>query len=460
MTRLFLKLGQVHISSLQSKINKTLDHIFNNFPRPDQLNIIIRFLSDQSQSINEKSKIYVLAFLIRLSEKMDSIECLPRDEHQFQLALMKLISWTADPKSQELRRYSREALVSLIQVNRQRLNCSLYQLPKTYQDAAFQLINSKHGTNSNSTYSSFNNITNSTSPFFRNGSIYKSLNDCGPDLVDHFDETENLNPEEIYNSLLRTTDEIQKYKFDSLADKLSTESWNLSSSPSLDVVKKKEVIIKKMSTSQLETCLKPSSSNLLSSLLKLSSTDLNQNLSNMSASSTPSVKLETDQITNLNGTSGDDGKNIDSNIIKELKAVSNDCEAMKTKLNKLIASIHDEEDLNLSQYFYELLEVLFYNMISNENSSIRILCLKVICELLIRQPDLFNDYINLTVSKLLEASKDHEKEVQRCSESAVSLAAAIFSQKVCLDILQNIIKSSDFAVNQVAIKLLTKVSKL
>ena len=133
MTRLFLKIGSDTLGSIQSRILKTFELIRDSFSCEDQFIVIIRFLSDQTQTPNVKVKTAVLQYLINLIPLMDSndINFNSRNNHEIQLSLMKIISWTADPKSSELRRISQEVIVDLYNLNCGDMSLIINALPKT-----------------------------------------------------------------------------------------------------------------------------------------------------------------------------------------------------------------------------------------------------------------------------------------------------------------------------------------
>jgi CLIP-associating protein 1/2 len=70
----------------------------------------------------------------------------------------------------------------------------------------------------------------------------------------------------------------------------------------------------------------------------------------------------------------------------------------------------------------------------------------------------FQNYIELTILRILEASKDSEKEVIRAAEGAAGTAAAVLPPEQCLKILKSVIKTGESPMNIAAIKMLTKVS--
>lgn len=133
MTRLFLKAGSDTLGSIQTRINKTFELIRESFPIDHQFDVIMRLLSDQTQTLNTKVKLAVLQYLSKLIFQMDSAEFAYNraNSHDIQTALMKIISWTADIKSSELRKISQDTIVDLYNLNSSEMTLYINALPKT-----------------------------------------------------------------------------------------------------------------------------------------------------------------------------------------------------------------------------------------------------------------------------------------------------------------------------------------
>lgn len=135
MTRLFLKVGSDTLGSIQTRILKTFESIRESFPIDHQFNVIMRLLSDQTQTLNTKVKIAVLQYLNKLIFRMDSSEFTynRHNNHDIQTALVKIVSWTADIKSSDLRKISQETIVDLYNLNSAEMNPYLNGLRKKYE---------------------------------------------------------------------------------------------------------------------------------------------------------------------------------------------------------------------------------------------------------------------------------------------------------------------------------------
>merc|ERR1712038_1263508 len=61
------------------------------------------------------------------------------------------------------------------------------------------------------------------------------------------------------------------------------------------------------------------------------------------------------------------------------------------------------------------------------------------------------------ILKVLQAHKDPEKDVVRAAEACAATMASLLPSEMVVRVLNPIIKTGDFPVNQAAIKMLTKV---
>ncbi|XP_022240538.1 CLIP-associating protein 1-B-like isoform X6 [Limulus polyphemus] len=218
LTRLFVKSGTDTVTSVQTKIKKTLDLIRDSFPSDDLFHIIIRFLNDPTQTPNNKVKMTVLHFLHSLLRIMDPNE-FSSSSHETKQAITKIISWTADPKNNDLRKFAQDVIIGLFNVNTPEFSMLLNQLSKSYQDSAFKLLSSRRrgSMDSNSAF----NMRSPPSPITATlhspntaARYNRSRSGTPQDHLLSYEDTESLNPEEIYNSLKMTSAEIQKYSLD------------------------------------------------------------------------------------------------------------------------------------------------------------------------------------------------------------------------------------------------------
>ena len=275
ITRLLNKLGADLLGSIVQKIYRTLDVIKDSFPLPEQLTVLMRFLVDQAITPNVKVKVASMKHVANIAQTMEAANLsqgvqtgLLLSDADEQMALAKIITWTYEPKSPEVRRHSQTALVSLFRLNAAHYSRILAKLPKSFQDNAAPLV-SNHLMNESTatltpTDSSDSPTTDSadTLPTLKNNTLSSSLisqsqidsvsdslfdstliSGTGPSpmkprslhspnsmdggliqarktsqgsrgLLDPADDAENLNPEDIHQSLRSTANAIQNYSFE------------------------------------------------------------------------------------------------------------------------------------------------------------------------------------------------------------------------------------------------------
>uniref|UniRef100_A0A8C4NG50 Uncharacterized protein n=1 Tax=Eptatretus burgeri TaxID=7764 RepID=A0A8C4NG50_EPTBU len=120
--------------SLHSKVNNALDLVRESFPCEQQFSILMRFIVDQTQSSSLKMKVAVLCYIEKLSKRMKPNDFANSSEAR--LAMSRIITWTSEPKSFDVRKAAQAVLISLFDLNTPMYTMLLGALPKTFQDAA------------------------------------------------------------------------------------------------------------------------------------------------------------------------------------------------------------------------------------------------------------------------------------------------------------------------------------
>lgn len=138
LTRLLNKLGADLLGSVIHKINRTLDVVRESFSYEDQLAVIFKFLTDQTQVPNSKVKLATLSYLKSLVTLVESAD-IPINKDS-EMALAKIIIWTSEPKSLEIRRGSHSALVSMFNTHTPQMTQLVAGLPQMYQDSCAELL--------------------------------------------------------------------------------------------------------------------------------------------------------------------------------------------------------------------------------------------------------------------------------------------------------------------------------
>ena len=143
LTRLLNKLGADLLGSVIHKINRTLDVVRESFSYEEQLAVIFKFLNDQTQTPNSKVKLATLGYLKSLVTLVESAD-IPINKDS-EMALSKIIMWTSEPKSLEIRRGSHSALVSMFHTHTPQMSQLVSRLPQVYQDSCAELLDKQLG---------------------------------------------------------------------------------------------------------------------------------------------------------------------------------------------------------------------------------------------------------------------------------------------------------------------------
>lgn len=81
----------------------------DSFPFDQQFNILMRFIVDQTQTPNLKVKVAILRYIECLARQMDPADFVNSSETR--LAVSRIITWTTEPKSSDVRKVGRVGVV-------------------------------------------------------------------------------------------------------------------------------------------------------------------------------------------------------------------------------------------------------------------------------------------------------------------------------------------------------------
>jgi len=455
LTRLLNKLGADLLGSVVHKINRTLDVVRESFSYEEQLMVIFKFLVDQTQTPNSKVKLATLQYLKSLVTLVESAD-IPINKDS-EMALAKIITWTSEPKSGDIRRAAHQALVSMFNTHTPQMTTIVGKLPQVYRDNAAELLD-KH-------------LPPGESPLKPPGpspmkprSLQPQPNTARPrqspmKAIDP-DDSENMNPDEVNKSLRLTANAIQNYSFDKV-DKLSDISL-----PNCDLADEKDSGISQVSADGL---------GMVGLEDKLAMLDLQTGLdgvggrgvsSNGRAARGPQgmddmLYGNPDNINHGDRSSGDtEDKTLVQDMITTLQAVKVGGQGMERRqcMTQLIRMARSGTTSGLNEHFRTVLRVLLENLEDSEGST-RALVFGVLTEML-KQESLqsgFHGFTELVILKVLQAHKDQEKDVVRAAESCAATMAGVLPAEMVVRVLNPIVKTGDFPVNQAAIKMLTKL---
>ncbi|XP_027143233.1 CLIP-associating protein 2 isoform X15 [Larimichthys crocea] len=453
LTQLLKKMGADLLGSVQAKVQRALDITRESFPNDLQFTILMRFTVDQTQTPNLKVKVAILKYIETLTLQMEAPDFVNSSETR--LAVSRIITWTTEPKSSDVRKAAQSVLISLFQLNTPEFTMLLAALPKTFQDGATKLLQNHLKNTGNVAQAPMGSpLTRHTprSPASWSSPVTSptntSQNTPSPSAFDY--DTENMNSEDIYSSLKGVTEAIQNFSVRSQEDmndpvqrregEEGDSGLDGRGSDSMDGGR----MALDNKTSLLNTPLLSSSprgarDQFLDSPFKHSRKD-----TSMDDSEHPTDDSSLDQ------------SELVAELLKELSNHNERIEERKAALCELLKLIRENTLQVWDEHFKTILLLLLETMGDREHV-IRTLALRVLREILSKQPWRFKNYAELTIMKALEAHKDPHKEVVRAAEETAAMLALSISPDQCIKVLCPIIQSADYPINLAAIKMQTKV---
>uniref|UniRef100_A0A2K5MWP2 Cytoplasmic linker associated protein 2 n=1 Tax=Cercocebus atys TaxID=9531 RepID=A0A2K5MWP2_CERAT len=468
LTQLLKKMGADLLGSVQAKVQKALDVTRESFPNDLQFNILMRFTVDQTQTPSLKVKVAILKYIETLAKQMDPGDFVNSSETR--LAVSRVITWTTEPKSSDVRKAAQSVLISLFELNTPEFTMLLGALPKTFQDGATKLLHNHLRNTGNGTQSSMGSpLTRPTPRSPANWSspltspTNTSQNTLSPSAFDY--DTENMNSEDIYSSLRGVTEAIQNFSFRSQEDMnepLKRDSKKDDGDSMCGGPGMSDPRAGGDATDSSQTALDNKASLLHSVPTHSSPRSRDYNPYNYSDSISPFNKsalkeaMFDDDADQFPDDLSLDHSDLVAELLKELSNHNERVEERKIALYELM-KLTQEESFSVWDEHFKTILLLLLETLGDKEPTIRALALKVLREILRHQPARFKNYAELTVMKTLEAHKDPHKEVVRSAEEAASVLATSISPEQCIKVLCPIIQTADYPINLAAIKMQTKV---
>ncbi|XP_060630478.1 CLIP-associating protein 1 isoform X10 [Anolis sagrei] len=472
LTQLLKKMGADLLGSVQAKVQKALDVTRDSFPFDQQFNILMRFIVDQTQTPNLKVKVAILKYIESLARQMDPTDFVNSSEAK--LAVSRIITWTTEPKSSDVRKAAQIVLISLFELNTPEFTMLLGALPKTFQDGATRLLHNHLKNSSNTSVGSPSNTvgrTPSRHPSSRTSPLTSPTNcshgGLSPSMLDY--DTENLNSDEIYSSLRGVTEAIEKFSFRSQED--------LNEPIKRDGKKDSDIVSRDGGVASPATDMRGNSDVVEGGRMALDNKTSLLNTQPPRAFSGPRTReynpypysdtisaydktalkeaVFDDDIDQLRDVPIDHSDLV-ADLLKELSNHNERVEERKGALLELL-KITREDNLGVWEEHFKTILLLLLETLGDKDHSIRALALRVLREILRNQPARFKNYAELTIMKTLEAHKDSHKEVVRAAEEAASTLASSIHPEQCIKVLCPIIQTADYPINLAAIKMQTKV---
>nr|XP_032605233.1 CLIP-associating protein 1 isoform X18 [Taeniopygia guttata] len=512
LTQLLKKMGADLLGSVQAKVQKALDVTRDSFPFDQQFNILMRFIVDQTQTPNLKVKVAILKYIESLARQMDPTDFVNSSETR--LAVSRIITWTTEPKSSDVRKAAQIVLISLFELNTPEFTMLLGALPKTFQDGATKLLHNHLKNSSNTSVGSPSNtlgrtpsrhsssrtspLTSPTNcshgglspsrlwgwsadglskhppPLSQPNSIptapsHKTFRrSYSPSMLDY--DTENLNSDEIYSSLRGVTEAIEKFSFRSQED--LNEPIKRDGKKDCDIVSRDGGLALPGGDGRGSSDIVEGGRMALDNKTSLLNTQPPRAFSGPRAREyNPYPYADTintydktalkeavfdDDMDQLRDEVPIDHSDLVADLLKELSNHNERVEERKGALLELL-KITREDNLGVWEEHFKTILLLLLETLGDKDHSIRALALRVLREILRNQPARFKNYAELTIMKTLEAHKDSHKEVVRAAEEAASTLASSIHPEQCIKVLCPIIQTADYPINLAAIKMQTKV---
>ncbi|XP_073711434.1 CLIP-associating protein 1a isoform X30 [Misgurnus anguillicaudatus] len=483
LTQLLKKMGADLLGSVQAKVQKALDITRESFPFDQQFNILMRFIVDQTQTPNLKVKVAILKYIESLARQMDPGDFVNSSETR--LAVSRIITWTTEPKSSDVRKAAQIVLISLFELNTPEFTMLLGALPKTFQDGATKLLHNhlKNSSNTSSVSSPSNTMgrTASRHPTSRTSPLTSPTNcshgGLSPSMLEY--DTENMNSDEIFSSLRGVTEAIQSFSYRSQEDlnepirrdgKKDDAVGREGASPGsdarlgLDVMEGGRTALDNK-TSLLNT---PSPRSFaVPRTREFAPYGYGDTIASYDKSALKEAVFDDDVDQFRDCRRQDCGENkmvlpktftpdLVADLLKELSNHNERVEERKGALIELL-KIAREDSLAVWDEHFKTILLLLLETLGDKDHTIRALALRVLKEILRNQPGRFKNYAELTIMKTLEAHKDSHKEVVRAAEEAASTLAGSIHPEQCIKVLCPIVQTADYPINLAAIKMQSKV---
>ncbi|XP_038665835.1 CLIP-associating protein 2 isoform X34 [Scyliorhinus canicula] len=466
LTQLLKKMGADLLGSVQAKVQKSLDVARESFPNDLQFSILMRFTVDQTQTPNLKVKVAILKYIETLTLQMDPTDFVNSSETR--LAVSRIITWTTEPKSSDVRKAAQAVLICLFQLNTPEFSMLLGALPKTFQDGATKLLQTHLRSLASTTQGSGNSSVTRSTPRSPAGwtspltsPTNTSQNTLPPSAFNY--DAENMNSEEIYCSLRGMTEAIQNFSLLSQEemneplrrDAAKDEDGELATGGIIDMRGGGDA------TDLGRTALDNKTSLLNTIPQRSSSRSRDYNPYNHSDSSAVNKSALKEAMFDDDAEQFPDDPSLDQSdlvaeLLKELSNHNERIEERKAAMYELLKSIQEESSGVWDEHFKTVL-LLLLETLGDREHTIRALALRVLKEILKHQPERFKNYAELTIIRTLEAHKDPQKEVVRAAEEAATALATSINPEQCIKVLCPIIQTAECPINLAAIKMQTKI---
>ncbi|CAF3454869.1 unnamed protein product [Rotaria socialis] len=413
LTRLLIRLGAPDLlDSVYKKLKTCLSIVNTSFDVHAQFTVLIRFINDNSSAPGIKAKEILLKYLQQIIQQMEPVDI--SNNADIRIALSKIINWSSEPKSIEMRKAAQGVILALYNLNRPEFTLMLTALPSTYQDAAAKILRPTNSMQS---------------------SIHLQHDN-------KFDFLQRSNSNGLTSSMTNSIhSEIQAPSY---ATDMRVLMENMQA---LNVNHRQDDL-------------------LLSSSSSLKDSGYQDMRSNSSRHYTPQAYRSNQSQSNATETSDSilDAADRPAAIDVALNMANQQTLGKDQRQHALrcilkFAKLNDSDTWSLA--FSKTLNILT-QILDNEQDDImyKVYSLRIIRELLTHHTSLFMNYIELTIFRVLKAQSEIESEITRSAEQAAHAAAEYLPADSTVRVLKPIIEQAKYPMNQSAIAMLQKTIEL
>ncbi|CAH8856051.1 unnamed protein product [Trichobilharzia szidati] len=487
LIRLLYRQSHEALSSHQKAIQETLFVLRSHFPLNLQFNSCCHFIMDNAHTPNFRVKTCLLEYMKDLILMM-SPDAIANPSSEVTNAIGRIISWSGEPKSADVRRMASRVVIKLFDLNSSSFTNLLQALPRTAQDRAHEVLKTYQKTATggglmNLGDSNHHNTSSWKSPsvdqdhmlsYSSGASHYGSVGGPAYSSQRSQESTGQISPESMNRLIRETTDGLHSLSIGmptSIASPIRRASAG--SGTRVDhaqdlahVTNGNNGVLRTMQPNNYLNSPPPPTSLQTPSIVP---SNVNQCYAPSGTPNDPSLQSTFGLRTNkpiantlINYDPGEEmpPEDIMSEILQELSNHNErdnvTYEQRKTCMLKLIKLLRDGVISNWDEYFKPTLLILLETL-GDDGHETRALALRVLQELVRAKPDLFHDFAYLFVIKVLEACRDSEKSVIRAAEDCATTVAQNLPQELCLSVLTPLINDPKLHINLPAIKMQMQV---
>ncbi|CAM4751887.1 unnamed protein product [Rotaria magnacalcarata] len=406
LTRLLIRLGSSDIlDSVFKKLKQCLSIVNSSFDVHAQFVALIRFINDNSSAPSIKVKEILLRYFQQIIQHMEPVDI--TNNTDIRITLSKIINWSGEPKSVEMRKAAQAVILALHNLNRPEFNLMLMALPQNCQDVVAKVIRSANDMQS-STHSQLDNKYD----FFQRSSLSGLTSPMTASM--HSD----VQSPSYASDMRILMENMQALNVNNHQEDLLINLASLKDKEHRSMIPVRPYMSKSYRSNSSQNKMTESSDSIYETPDRPAAINIALNLANTLT------------------------------LPKEQRQHGLRCVLKFAKLN-------DPEiwDLAFSKTLNTLTQILDN---TQDEVIFKVYSLRIIRELLIHRTNLFMNYIELTIFRILKAQSENENDIIRAAEQAAQAAAEYLPAECNVRVLKPIIEQAKYPMNQSAIAMLQK----